>query len=79
VIAVQTSIASFPGPRRRGERAWFPLFAHALNCGGIPPEPRTFDSWPYPCACCGSPMCVHSLKVWQIATQWIWIGCSVTC
>ena len=42
-------LASFPGPRRGGERAWFPLFAHALNRGGIPPAPRTFDSCPYPC------------------------------
>ena len=31
------------------KRAWFPLFAHALNRGGIPPAPRTFDSCPYPC------------------------------
>jgi len=27
---------SFQVLRERGERAWSPLFEHALNCGGIP-------------------------------------------
>ena len=44
-------ISLVPRPAREGEekRAWFPLFAHALNRGGSPPAPRTFKSGPYPC------------------------------
>ena len=42
-------ISLVPRPEKgRRKRAWFPLFAHALNRGGIPPAPRTFDSCPYP-------------------------------
>jgi len=41
-IAVNTTVyvsalALFPGlTEREEERAWFPLFAHALNCSRIP-------------------------------------------
>ena len=31
MIFVPTSIASFPGSLGGGERAWYPLFVHALN------------------------------------------------
>ena len=42
-ISIYYNIASFTGPRRGGERAWFPLFAHALNRSGIPPTLWMFD------------------------------------
>ena len=33
--------------RGGGERAWFQLFAHALNCGEIPPLLHTIDILSY--------------------------------
>ena len=33
--AAACTVASFPGPRGEGERAWFQLFAHALNYLGF--------------------------------------------
>ena len=38
-------LASFPGPRRGGEKG---LVSTVCACA-IPPAPRTFDSCPYPC------------------------------
>ena len=42
-------LASFPGRREEEKRVWFPLFAHALNRGGIPPALRTFNLNLYTC------------------------------
>ena len=38
---VGPTLVLFPGRREEGERAMIPLFAHVLNCGRIPPVPRT--------------------------------------
>ena len=40
---VMSSLVPRSETRRKGP-AWFPLFAHALNHGGIPPAPRMFDN-----------------------------------
>ena len=37
---VHVALASFPGPRRRGEKG---LVSTVCACGGIPPAPWTFD------------------------------------
>jgi len=42
ILSTWLQLASFPGLREE-KRAWFPLFAHVLNCSGIPPLPQIIN------------------------------------
>ena len=51
------------------KRAWFPLFVHALNSGGIPHTPWTFDNV---CTLVTSKWITRSVQLTELAGKSEW-------